>query len=165
MSGSVPKDAKRPRNAAFSACKSAIRWSTLGAGAATCSPCACCAASEQSVKAPDALSPATVPSGIQSCHPGGGAGQEGSGFQPFGGTHPAGGFGHSGGGLKTMEPRCFMTDGLRSVRPRQDRTGSLKRRRRVAPKSAQEPPPTVRTLGTTRAQRLQSQMAHRSAAL
>ena len=33
------------------------------------------------------------------CHPGGGSGQDGSGFQPGGGAQPAGGGGHPGGDL------------------------------------------------------------------
>ena len=38
-------------------------------------------------------------SGSQSCHPGGGAGQEGSGCQPGAGTKPSGTGGQPGGGL------------------------------------------------------------------
>jgi hypothetical protein len=37
---------------------------------------------------------------IQSCQPGGGGGQDGSGCQPGGGVHPSGGVGQFGGGLK-----------------------------------------------------------------
>src|ERR1700722_1970799 len=36
------------------------------------------------------------------CHPGGGAGQEGSGCQPGGATHPAGAGGQPGGGLNRV---------------------------------------------------------------
>ena len=43
-------------------------------------------------------------SSTHSCHPGGGAGQEGSGCQPGGATHPAGAGGQPGGGLNRVVP-------------------------------------------------------------